>query len=179
MHNTDGAAIVGLLREATGGLVGRRVAVLGAGGAGRAAAHACAMEGAGVAIWSRGLDRAERAVRELRHAMGRERSGAVVSVTLEDVIRGRFDVVVHATPRGMNGDGALLTREELTGCAGGGVVMETVYSPARTALVERAEEAGCRVVDGLSVFVRQAEKQSELFTGIWPEVGVFEGLVRG
>ncbi len=181
VHNTDGEAIAGLLRETMdgleGGIRGARVAVLGAGGAGRAAANSCARSGAGVAIWSRSEARARRAAEELTR--GGVSPGTVEAVSLEEVIRGRFDVVVHATPRGMNDDGAVLTAGELLGCVAGGVVMETVYAPARTTLIERAHEAGCAVIDGLSVFARQAEMQSELFTGVHPGAGVFEGLVRG
>ena len=45
------------------------------------------------------------------------------------------------------------------------LVFDTVYTPENTLLLKQARERGCRTVSGIRMFVRQAAKQFELFTG--------------
>ncbi len=44
-------------------------------------------------------------------------------------------------------------------------VFDTVYNPIRTRLLAEAREAGCTVIDGVTMFVAQAAAQFKLFTG--------------
>jgi shikimate dehydrogenase len=46
------------------------------------------------------------------------------------------------------------------------VVMDIVYNPLKTRLLQEAEAAGCVTIDGLSMFVYQGARQFELWTGI-------------
>ena len=45
------------------------------------------------------------------------------------------------------------------------LVFDTVYNPAETRLLREAKRAGCRTIDGLTMFVNQAAAQFELWTG--------------
>jgi 3-dehydroquinate dehydratase/shikimate dehydrogenase len=47
----------------------------------------------------------------------------------------------------------------------GMVVFDTVYTPERTLLIAQARERRCRTVTGVEMFIRQAARQFELFTG--------------
>jgi shikimate dehydrogenase len=48
--------------------------------------------------------------------------------------------------------------------------MDIVYTPLETKLISVARQKGCRVVDGLTMFVAQAAAQFELWTGIHPDM---------
>ena len=48
-------------------------------------------------------------------------------------------------------------------------VFDVIYNPEKTALLRRAENAGCKISNGYAMLQHQAQKQFELFTG-----GVYE-----
>ncbi|MEO5931271.1 MAG: shikimate dehydrogenase [Candidatus Kapaibacterium sp.] len=76
------------------------------------------------------------------------------------------DLVVHATPVGLAGSGgALLTEEQLRGT---GLLYEMIYSPPETELMRRARAVGVRCVGGERMFVLQAMRAFEIWTGIMP-----------
>jgi len=61
----------------------------------------------------------------------------------------------------------------------GMVVMDIVYSPLRTRLLQEAEERGCLTIDGLEMLARQGAAQFEIWTGTKPDIGeVKEDLLR-
>ncbi|MDB5035538.1 MAG: shikimate dehydrogenase [Chlorobi bacterium] len=77
------------------------------------------------------------------------------------------DLVVHATPVGLAGSGgALLTEEQLRGT---GLLYEMIYSPAETELMRRARAVGTRCVGGRRMFVFQAMRAFEIWTGMMPK----------
>jgi 3-dehydroquinate dehydratase/shikimate dehydrogenase len=89
-ESTDGDGVVEPLRERGIKVEGRRAAVVGAGGAGRAAAVGLSRAGARVTIFNRSAERGEKAAEEL----------GLEWRTLGELGAGEFDVVVHATPVG-------------------------------------------------------------------------------
>jgi shikimate 5-dehydrogenase len=95
------------------------------------------------------------------------------------------DAVANCTPAGMAGGGAedesAIAEGELaefTRANPGLVVMDTVYRPRETPLLRMARGMGLRVIDGESMFVRQAESQFAIWTGQPPEADLYERLVR-
>lgn len=153
-HNTDAEAVI----EALGSRIaldGARVALVGAGGAARAAAVALGRSGVEVTIVNRTVERAER----LAAAVG-GRHGALDDLESQD-----FDAVINATPVGMSGTGT--EGETPFPCAwlrGVEVVFDMVYRPLETALLRGASSRGCRTVDGLEMFLAQAAAQYRLWT---------------
>lgn len=191
--NTDAAAVVGPLVERFGGgdgrLAGVEVGVVGTGGAARAAAAGLALAGARVVVFGRDAGKAGRVAGEVRSGVVEVAGGGVgevVGAGLGAVAASGARAFVHCTPVGMAGSGAegemAFDPGEIVGVggevgAGGGaggegerVLFETVYSPARTALLEAGERAGFGVVDGLEMFARQAAAQSEAWTGVGADV---------
>lgn len=57
------------------------------------------------------------------------------------------------------------------------VVFDAVYNPRETRLLREAKGQGCVVVDGVEMFVGQALKQFELWTGMKPPIAVMEDAV--
>lgn len=139
---------------------GKRVLVLGAGGAARAAAWALKSVDAQVTLAARDRGKAEALAAEL----GCAASGW-------DEVEGlAYDALVHCTPVGSAGSG---TEEESPlpeawlreGC----VVLDAVYRPIRTPLLRTAVAKGCTPVPGGEWFVRQAIAQYRLFTNSEPD----------
>jgi 3-dehydroquinate dehydratase / shikimate dehydrogenase len=128
------------------------VLVVGNGGAARGAAFALTDAGAKVTVVGRNPDR----VRALAKASG-------ATALMRDQLNGaHFDAVIHATPLGMwpHVDECFF-KDKIPG----DVVFEMVYNPIETELVKRARADKKEVVDGLQMFIEQAVKQFELFTG--------------
>lgn len=191
VENTDAPAIVACVRDAYGmvggdSLEGKRIAVLGAGGVARAAAYALASAGGHVVIYAREVAKAEAIARELQGATdGGGLKGSLTGASWDARHDMVVDVFINCTPLGMRGgkgEGASpLDFEVLAGCEGGGaraVYFDTVYNPVRTPLLVGAERAGGRTIDGVSMFVRQAAMQFEMWTGKPAPMARFDALVR-
>jgi 3-dehydroquinate dehydratase/shikimate dehydrogenase len=133
-------------------LAGASVLVAGNGGAARAAAFALAEAGAKVSIVGRNPER----VRALAAACGAE------PVPRDEVATRHFDVLVHATPVGMfPGVDECFFPDRIPG----EVVFDLVYNPLETLLLRRAREQGKTVIAGLEMFLEQAARQFEIWTG--------------
>ncbi|MFO8006654.1 MAG: shikimate dehydrogenase [Candidatus Brocadiia bacterium] len=156
--NTDVRAAVEAIREAAARagmepLEGRRVLMVGAGGAGRAIAGGLRREGVDLVIANRTVSRGE--------ALGRDVGAAWCS--LQEMERLRPEIIVNTTSVGMwprtdrTPVPAKMLREDL-------VVFDSVYNPPRTRLLREAEEAGATTAGGLDWFVNQAAAQFELWT---------------
>lgn len=159
-RNTDAAGLALAARAALGlppeaSLVGRRIAILGAGGAARAACHALAE--ASLALWAR--DGAS--ARELREAFGVALLGADESIEAE--------LVLDCTSAALAGESPV-SADRIAPRAGASgartVVMGSTYRPARTPLSVAAVARGCAFVDGSRWFLEQALRQFELHHGL-------------
>ena len=164
--NSDGRGALGALREAGADPEGRRVVILGSGGAARAIAITLAREAPPERITILGIemDQLEQLVSDVRER-GRSEVGGE-ELTDESLRRaiGQADLLLHCSPVGMHpNEGrslvpAELLRPEL-------VVFDAVYNPRRTRLLQDAAAAGCRTVEGIEMFLGQAYVQFELWTG--------------
>ncbi|SRR5579884_2481787 len=128
------------------------VLVVGNGGAARAAAYAIAESGARLAITGRNLDR----VRALAKACNAE------ALSREQAEAQMFDVLIHATPLGMppRADQCFFS-----GRVPGKLVFDLVYNPLETVLIRKAREQGAEVIAGIEMFLEQAARQFEIWTG--------------
>ena len=177
--NTDAPAVERLLTDALGALAGKRVGVVGTGGVGRAAAYAAARRGATVVVHGRDAGRARTLCDLLAPHCP---DGELIPAELASLDRVCCDAVVQATPIGMEGagvaPGAALPVGAMNGCPDRCVLLETVYKPIETPTVKAARARGWRVIDGVTLFVTQAEMQCEHWTGSPPPRGLFDRLAR-
>jgi 3-dehydroquinate dehydratase / shikimate dehydrogenase len=149
--NTDAEAVTIPLSKKLR-LAKSTILLVGNGGAARSAAYALVESGAKVSIVGRNPDR----VRSLAKACGAE-------ALLRDQLNARkFDAVVHATPLGMypHPDGCFFPD-----AIPAELVFDMVYNPLETALTHRATEQGLTVIPGLQMFLEQAARQYETWTG--------------
>jgi 3-dehydroquinate dehydratase/shikimate dehydrogenase len=150
--NTDVAGVVRPLEKRLK-LKGARVAVLGAGGAARAAVFALVDQGAEVYVVNRTH---ETAVALARQAKAK-------SLKHEVFAKQKFDVLVNATPCGMVGakEAMPIGEKELNAS----LVFDMVYNPLETPLIKLAKSRGVGVVSGMEMFVQQGARQFEIWTG--------------
>ena len=144
--NTDAGGLIAALPTDPRGLT---ALVLGAGGAGRAAAWALKEAGAGVTVWNRTPERAERLATDLG-----------VSATEAPT---EVDIVVNATSVGL-GPGAAIEDLPLGWIEPPRIAVELVYGDHEKPFQAWAEASGCELVDGLEILVRQGALSFERWT---------------
>jgi shikimate dehydrogenase len=163
-ENTDAPALIAAL---PGGVVGRTVLVLGAGGSARAAIWALRDAGAGeVRVWNRSTERARRLCAELGATAVRDAAPA--------------DLLVNCTSVGL--DGSVATFEQLPisvdELSRYGCVVDLVYAEQGTPLVRAARARDIPTVDGLELLVGQGALSFELFTGQVAPVARMQAAAR-
>ena len=154
--STDGEGLRRALVEAGHDPAGRRVLVLGAGGAARAVVHRFGALGCEITVAARRPDAGATAA---RLAPG---GRSLDWVKLERAVP-EADLIVHATPLGM-GDGAIAL--DPVWLRPGQVVADLVYHPLVTPLLAAARTRGVQVVDGLGMLVHQAALQVEAWSRV-------------
>jgi shikimate dehydrogenase len=161
--NTDGEGLLHAFRIQASGfdVTARPVTIWGAGGAARGAAAALQAAGAPrVDVVNRTPARAEA----LATALG---SGVrAIAVADADPALREAGAVINATP--MGSDGAMALQASLTHLPADAVVMDMVYRPLRTGLLEAAQSRGLRTVDGLEMLIGQAIPSFKAFFGAEP-----------
>jgi len=174
--NTDAVAAVESLeamlaeneRLATGQGLGVKTAlVLGAGGAARAVAFGLKQRGVEVTITARTGERAKRVAADV----------GCKAVDWAGRHRMPHECIVNATPIGMHPD-VDQTPFEKEHFRPYMVVFEMVYNPENTLFIKEARAAGCRVVTGVEMFVRQAAIQFRTWHGVEPPVAVMREALK-
>jgi shikimate dehydrogenase len=171
--NTDGIGFTRAIRsEFSVDLRDLRVMLLGAGGAARAIAMQCAQANCErLVIVNRTFEKAKILVAELQPRFAGPRVLGPVA-RLEAVPwenkalqfqLGNVDLVVNATPLGLNANDAAPLPHELL--APHLMIYDTVYTRGRTPLLIAADEAGARGVNGLSMLLHQGARSFELWFG--------------
>jgi len=158
--NTDAAAIVCSLQEDLGFRVaGARILLLGAGGAGRAAAMKLASEcPAELFLVNRTRSKAEAVAAEI----GQRSPDVKVALSYPT---GRVDLVLNAISLGLKANDPLPFYEEQLSLSQAGAVYDMVYRPAETPLLSAAKAAGCRATNGIGMLLYQGTAALELWTG--------------
>jgi shikimate dehydrogenase len=160
--NTDGEGLASfLVRETAALLDGCSLLVIGAGGSARSVVSGLVLAGADrVTVLARDPDRAAALAPMAGEASFRALPLAAAEVAAEAV--GAADVIVNATPVGQEGEAPLIPVEAIRPDA---VVVDLVYHPLETPLVEAASRAGAKAYGGLGMLVHQAALAFEIFTG--------------
>ena len=148
--NTDIAGVIRPLEQRLS-IDGSKVLVLGAGGAARAAVFGLKERGAEVWILNRSVAKGQKLARQAKAR----------SVKRPDLHKMAFDVIINATPVGMNGSDSPLKENEIKAR----IVFDMVYDPVETPLLRKARGMGLSVIPGVEMFVHQAARQFEIWTG--------------
>ncbi|MGG4482961.1 shikimate dehydrogenase [Paenibacillus illinoisensis] len=164
-YNTDGIGYVRSLKEeAVPELAGKKIAVLGAGGAARGAIYALALEKPErISILNRTAERAEALASDLR----RHGLGNITGSGMEEAaaVLASADIVINTTAAGMHPhiDDVPVNPELIRE---GAAVSDLIYNPLETRLLREARLRGCVVHGGLGMFVYQGAVAFEHWLGI-------------
>ena len=152
-YNTDALAAANALKAKTA-LNGKRIALVGAGGAGRAIAFALHQENALVTMFDADFTRAK----SLARLVGCE------YLALEKLGEFNSEILVNATPVGMHPkvDASPVDKSILKN---GMLVFDIIYNPVETLLQKQAKSIGCETISGVEMFIGQGVEQFRLWTG--------------
>ena len=161
--NTDGAGLVRDLRTRLGAPIGgRRVLLLGAGGAARGALGPLLQEGpARLVIANRSAEKARRLAAEFPDS-----AAGISGCGFEDLTGQDFDLVINATSAGLSGGDLPLP----AGLFAPGSLAYDMFYGRQTAFLRQAQHNGAaRLADGLGMLVEQAAESFLLWRGVRPE----------
>ena len=155
-YNTDWMGVVRGLEEYLE-IRGKTFAILGAGGAARAAVFGILQKGGIPLIFNRTTTRGEELAQEFGCSF----------YPLSEIGAIRADCLINTTPVGMAPEKGLspIAKEALTNFRW---VMDCIYNPVKTQLLLDAEGAGCTPISGVGMFVHQGAEQIKIWTGKEP-----------
>lgn len=170
-YNTDGLGFVRNLKENGITMKGKKVTVIGAGGAATAIQVQCALDGAKeISIFNakdQFFTRAEQTIEKIK----KEVPDCIVHIyDLEDTQKlkeevSTSDIFSNATLIGMKPNENASVIKDTTMFKKGLVVTDAVYNPKETKLLKEAKEAGCICFDGTGMLLWQGAEAFKLYTG--------------
>ncbi len=162
--STDGAGALNAFRKNGADPKGKKVLLLGAGGAAKAIAYALAKETKQLTILNRTPKKTEELAQTLSSrfhtnvACG-DLSQSALRSSLQDA-----DILINATSVGMhpNSHLTLVSREMLKTDL---TVMDIIYNPVETRLAKEAKAAGAKVISGVEMLIYQGAASFEIWRG--------------
>ncbi len=170
-QNTDGEGFVQSIRTKGYSLQGKRVVILGAGGAAKAIAVAMVQHECEMLILNRDVNKAKRLARKVL-SLGGKATGVLLEKGdwLHEV-----DLLIQTTPIGMNGESYPF---DLAGINSSAWVVDLIYHPAVTPFLEDAESQGCQTMNGLEMLLYQGVLAWEFWLNIEAPVSVMRKALR-
>lgn len=161
-YNTDGAGFLRALADLGVEPAGKRVTLLGSGGAAKAVALALAGAGAKVTVCNRTVEKAEA----LCAADPASLTPAGFEIETLCKLASESDVLVNCTSLGMAGTGTQFADLSFLDCLPPhAAVCDVIYAPEETELLRRARAGGYPAMNGLGMLLHQAILALEHFTG--------------
>ena len=174
--NTDADGLASSLREDLKiNLAGKKVLLLGAGGAGRTAALKLAAENVAQLFL---VNRTFSKVRELGAEIAKKFPSVVVGMDYPTDSRMEIDLVINATSLGLKTSDALPLDESRFALKRTRAVYDMIYRPAETPLLQAARAAGCQTANGLGMLLHQGARAFEIWTGQTPPVPVMRAALE-
>ena len=166
-YNTDGEGLIKSFKSEHISIKDKKVVVIGAGGASRGICIKMAMEGVRhITILNRTRDKADNICN-------------VINSNIQDIARSaewddntlrqygeQCDVLIHTTPIGMYPETHRCPVKDFDFIHSNMVVCDLIYNPFKTVLLQKAEEKGCKVVNGWGMLLFQAISAFEIWTGV-------------
>jgi len=170
-YNTDAYGFIQALLEKDINPIGKKVLVLGAGGAAKAICFILAEQGVSLVILNRKLElewAQDIANRIKQNYTINVRADELNKKNLEQVLA-NTDILVNATSVGMSPNSHETPVDAEFLCSNM-VVFDIIYNPFPTRLLQEAKTAGARTIDGLEMLVCQGALSFEKWTGQKPPV---------
>jgi len=177
-YNTDGLGAVRAIEE-TSTVRGKKIVILGAGGASRAISFQIILSGAGrVIIANRTLEKGFLLKKNLVEKLDADVEAIDIGEKLNDELKDA-DILINTTPIGMYPNihqKPLVTSEMMHENL---IVNDIIYNPLQTGILKEAIKANAKTVTGVKMLIYQGIESFKIWTGVEPSVDVFnEALVK-
>lgn len=176
-ENTDGKGFVTALKNSGETLEGKKVTILGAGGAARAIAVECALNGAvHINIINRSAEKGE----ELASLIQSETDSSAQYLTWESSMKIPADtqILINATSIGFSPNVTDKPDIDYSTITNQMCVCDVIFNPAETIFLKTAAANGAKIVTGLGMLVQQAALNFTLWTGVEAPVDVMEEALK-
>lgn len=176
-ENTDGKGFVTALKNSGETLEGKKVTILGAGGAARAIAVECALNGAvHINIINRSAEKGE----ELASLIQSETDSSAQYLTWESSMKIPADtqILINATSIGFSQNVTDKPDIDYSTITNQMCVCDVIFNPAETIFLKTAAANGAKIVTGLGMLVQQAALNFTLWTGVEAPVDVMEEALK-
>lgn len=143
-------------------LKNKKVVILGAGGAAKAASYAVLQAGGELAILNRTIEKAEK----IKENLVKNFPQSKINIgSLDDKVKIEMaDIIINCTSVGLlDSENCPIDTKSLNSNQ---IVFETIYNPAETKLIQEAKKLECKMILGKEMFLFQAKFQFELMTGL-------------
>ena len=162
-ETTDGPGFIRSLKEETGMTPnGKRVFLVGAGGAARAIAFALAEAKADVYLTNRTVEKGKKLVSDLKNFYPQNTVAYIPFSERSDALRReKIDIIINATSVGLKAEEELFRFEDLSGKI---IVCDLIYN-RKTLLLQSAQKMGLKTIDGLGMLVHLGALSFQLWTG--------------
>jgi len=162
--STDGLGAVNALKENGVKLSGKKVVLLGAGGAAKAVAFALAKEARELIILNRTSEKTNQRAETLSSRFGKKVAGERLTPKITQKELENADILINATSVGMHpqADQSLVAPQWLKPNL---AVMDIVYNPLETKLAKDAKAAGAQIISGVEMLIYQGAASFEIWTG--------------
>lgn len=153
-YNTDYMGAIRALETITD-LNGKRIAIIGAGGAGKAVTWGLKKFTSDIRIFNIFEDEGQRAADQF----------GVTYAGKPELLDSQtdYDILINCTSVGFKTTDTVLTRDRFKP---GSIVLDAVFIPIETTFVKEARAAGCTAIEGYKMLLYQACGQFELYTGV-------------
>lgn len=176
-ENTDGKGFVQAMKNSGETLEGKKVTILGAGGAAKAIAVECALAGAAsITVINRTLSRA----RELAEVIcaNTKAEGKALQWEENQKIPADTDILIQATCVGLYPDCDQKPDIDYDTITASMVTTDVVFNPADTLFLQEAAKRGAKTVNGLGMLACQGAQNFTLWTGEEAPLEVMEDTLR-
>ena len=176
-ENTDGKGFVTALKNSGETLDKKNVTILGAGGAARAIAVECALNGAThINIINRSIEKGEELASLIQ--MKTDSSAKYLNWKNNMEIPSDTDILINATSIGFSPNVTDKPDIDYTSITPEMCVCDVIFNPAETFFLKSAAENGAKTITGLGMLVQQAALNFTLWTGVEAPVDVMEDALK-
>lgn len=175
-ENTDGKGFVQALKNAGESLEGKKITILGAGGAAKAIAVECALAGAdSIVIVNRTLSKAE----ELAEVIEDNTEAKAKAVSWDSTYEVTdTDILINATSIGFDPDITAKPDIDYNLITDNMVITDVVFNPVDTVFLNECAKQGAKVINGLGMLACQGALNFTLWTGVEAPLDVMEKQLR-
>lgn len=166
-HMTDGSGLIRALKDEGYDIRGKKITVVGCGGAGKAIQIQAALYGvAELAIFNRSCEKGEQVTNLINEQTTCK--ATFYELNNEDVLKEQLAdsyLLINATSIGMADLEGESFINNLSALHSDLIVCDIIYNPSKTKLLEQAESVGCQTINGVGMIIYQGAEAFKLWTG--------------